>query len=174
MVRRRWHDRSAHGRARREDAIAGLAGLQHIPAEAVDRKLAPGLPVCPSDLLHVGEPVRIDRELDVVAGADAFAVPEQGEIAGSVDVLDDVGDVCLLTVSDVEDNLPPTYEETGLPRWGVGYLAHFRHRRRSSPVPHAAVTGDGQVTGGRCSMTAIMTSDRNRREGETDKQHETL
>jgi len=42
------------------------------------------------------------------------------------------------------------------------------------PVPHAAVTGVGQVTGGRCSMTGIMTPDPNGREGGTDNGHETL
>ena len=56
--------------------LAGLADLQHVPAEAVDRELTPRLRMCPSNLPHVGEPVRIDGELDVVAGADAFAVPE--------------------------------------------------------------------------------------------------
>ena len=72
--------------------LAGLADLEHVPAEAVDRELAPGLRVCASDLLHVGEPVRIDGELDMVAGADAFAVPEHREVPGSVDVFDNVSD----------------------------------------------------------------------------------
>jgi hypothetical protein len=97
--------------------LAGLADFQHVTAEAVDRKLAP---LCPSDLVHVGEAVRIDREVDVVAPADAFAVPEQREVARSVDVLDDAGDVCLLTISDVEGNLPPAHEELGLARWTIG------------------------------------------------------
>ena len=133
--------------------LAGLADLEHVPAEAVDHKLAPGLRVCPSDLLHVGEPVRIDRELDVVAGTDAFTVPEHREVPGGVDVFDDAGDVCLLSISDVEDSLPPTHENIGLARWRIRYPAHFRHRRRSGPVPHAAVTGDGQVPAARCFMT---------------------
>ena len=148
-------------------ALAGLADLQHVPAEAVDRNLAPGMRVCPSDLLYIGETVRIDAELDVVAGADAFAVPEHREVPGSVDVFDDAGDVCPLSISDVEDSLPPTYEDIGLPRWSVGHLVRFRHRRGSSPVPHAAATEDGQSMGGRCSMTAIMTAERNRRHIET-------
>ena len=55
--------------------LAGFADLQHVPAAAVNRKLAAGLRVCASDFWHVGEAVRIDREVDVVSGADPFAVP---------------------------------------------------------------------------------------------------
>jgi hypothetical protein len=121
-------------------ALAGLADLEHIPAEAVDRELAPGLCVCASDLLHVGEPVRIDGELDVVAGADAFAVPEHREVPGSVDVFDNAGDVCVLSISDVKDSLPPTHEEVGLPRWSVGFgvVWDFRHERLSHAQPSYA------------------------------------
>ncbi len=36
--------------------------------------------------------------------------PKRREVAGSVDVLNDAGDVCLLTISGGEDNLPPTHE----------------------------------------------------------------
>jgi len=50
-------------------ALAGLADLEQVPVEAVDRELTTRLRVCASDLLHVGESVRIDGEFDVVAGA---------------------------------------------------------------------------------------------------------
>ena len=130
--------------------LGGFTDLQHVPAEPVDRKFAFNPRVCARDFLHVGEAVRIGREVDVVAGPDAFAVPEHREATGSVDVLDDAGDVCLVTISGVEDNLPPTHEEIGLAQWRIGYPPHLRQRRRYGPVPHAAVTGDGQVPAGAC------------------------
>jgi hypothetical protein len=112
----------------------------HQASPSVDRELAPRQRMCPSDLPHVGEPVRIDGELDVAASTDAFAVPEHREVPGSVDVFDNASDVCVLSISDVEYNLPPTHEEVGLPRWSVGFgvVWHFRHERLSHAQPSSA------------------------------------
>ena len=78
--------------------------------------------------------------LNVVASADAFAVPEHREVPGSVDVFDNARDVCVLSISDVEDSLPPTHEEVGLLRWSVGFgvVWDIRHERLSHPQPNHA------------------------------------
>ncbi len=138
--------------------LAGLADLQHALAEAVDRKLGRNLQVWVSGCRHVGETVRIDDEVSVVAAADAFAVPEHREVASSVDVLDHAADSCLLTISDVEDDLPPTHEEVGLARWSIGHLANVHLFSPAQLISTGSISSAGSKgrSAARCSHREIV------------------
>ena len=78
----------------------------------------------------------------MVAGTDASAVLVHREVPGSVDVLDNAGDVCPLTISDVEDNLPPTDEEVGLTRRSIGHTANIHVLSPAQLIPVGSARSD--------------------------------
>ncbi len=88
----------------------GLAHLQHLTDQPVDRQLTTSDPEHVEVLLHVGETGWVGLEVHVAAGGDPHAIPICLESTIGMNVLDDSLNVLGLTAPRVENELPPPDE----------------------------------------------------------------